>query len=67
MASKTLLIIVCLALIAVAYGAYIAEFKEDDDLSPTVEELEEYFNLRTMEKRGRKKFGGKFVLSCTYP
>ena len=61
MASKTILIIMCLALIAIAYGSYIADFKEDDDLAPTVEELEEYFNFRTMEKRGRKKFGGKLT------
>ena len=62
MASKALLIILSLALIAVVSASYTAEVVEhDNELAPTVEELEEYFNFRAMEKRGRKKFGCKSI------
>ena len=51
MASKTLLFLLGLTIIAVAYGEFLGEeVDESEDL--TVEELQEYFT--PMEKRGPK-------------
>ena len=55
MASKTILFLLGLTIIAVAYGAYV----EEDDTEIAVEDLLEYFS--PMEKRG-PKIGGK----CSY-
>ena len=57
MASKTLIIVLALALIAVTFAASF-EF-EDDELE--LEDLQGYFQMQTMEKRG-SKVGSKSIL-----
>ena len=56
MASKTILFLLGLTIIAVAYAT--AELEEDDDKLYT-EDFEEYFNTLQMAKRGGKKIGRK--------
>ncbi len=56
MASKTLLFLLGLTIIAVAYGAWVEGQDESEEL--TVEELQEYFS--PMEKRG-PKVGRKYT------
>ena len=58
MASKTLLFLLGLTIIAVAYGAWLGE-EVDESEELTVEDLQEYFS--PMEKRGGKKIGCKFI------
>ena len=55
MASKAILFLLGLTIIAVAY---VSAEVEDETL--TVEDFEEYFNTMQMEKRGGKKIGRKF-------
>lgn len=57
MASKTLIIILAMALIAVTFAASF-EF-EDDELE--LEDLQGYFQMQTMEKRG-SKVGSKYTI-----
>ena len=57
MASKTILFLLGLTIIAVAYAT--AEVEEEEGLS--FEDFEEYFNTLQMEKRGGKKIGRKFL------
>ncbi len=59
MASKTILLLLGLTIIAVAYGAYV---EEEEDAEILVEDLLEYFS--PMEKRG-PKIGGKFPSVAT--
>ena len=54
MASKTLIIILAMALIAVTFAASFA----DEELE--VEDLQQYFQEQQMEKRG-SKVGSKFT------
>ena len=50
MASKTLILVLAMALIAVTFAASL-EFA-DEELE--VEDLQEFFQMQTMEKRGSK-------------
>ena len=56
MASKTILFLLALTIIAVAYAT--EEVEEEVGLS--FEDFEEYFNTLQMEKRGSKKIGRTF-------
>ena len=58
MASKTILLLLGLTIIAVAYAS--AETEAEEGLS--LEDFEEYFDSLQMEKRGGKKIGRKFLL-----
>ena len=63
MASKTLIIILAMALIAVTFAASL-EF-EDEEIE--VEDLQEFFQMETMEKRGSKvgsKCSHVLVIEC---
>ena len=64
MASKTILLLLGLTIIAVAYGAYIEQEEEDTGIS--LADLEEYFNEMQMEKRGGKKIGRKLFYSTFF-
>ncbi len=57
MASKTILFLLGLTIIAVAYGVYL---EEEDDTELAIEDLQEFFT--PMEKRG-PKIGGKEEIS----
>ena len=59
MASKTLIIILAMALIAVTFAASF-EFA-DEELE--LEDLQTYFQAQQMEKRG-SKVGSKFTFIC---
>ncbi len=59
MASKTILFLLGLTIIAVAYGVFL---EEDEDTELAVEDFQEYFS--PMEKRGPKtKIGCKLNIS----
>ena len=57
MASKTILFLLGLTIIAVAYAT--AEVEEDEGEGLAYEDFEEYFNSLQMAKRGGKKIGRK--------
>ena len=64
MASKTLLFLLGLTIIAVAYGAWLGE-EVDESEELTVEDLQEYFS--PIEKRGSKSKVGRKVIFFISP
>ena len=66
MASKTLLFVLGLTVIAVAYASWpedrTQELDEDEQLY--TEDFEEYFTAQQVEKRGSKKIGSKLFACC---
>ena len=57
MASKTLLFLLGLTIIAVAYGAYYEGEEDNEDL--TYEDFQEHFEMEKRGSKGRKKIGRK--------
>ena len=58
MASKTLLFLLGLTIIAVAYGAYF-EAEEDGDEELTYEDFQEHFEMEKRGSKGRRKIGSE--------
>ena len=66
MASKTILLLLGLTIIAVAYGLPLLEQEEEENTALSFEDFEEYFEQMQMEKRGGKKIGRKLFYSTFF-